>query len=97
MAPPLAAPGATDQSTMEALAGGGGAPQGASSPDQVRARIEQAVTQIRDVSAQLDTISKGIPGSEKLMTQIKTQLRQVAQMAAQAGAQQNGSADALPG
>lgn len=81
---------------MDALGGGAGAPSNGASPDQIRARIEAAVGQVRQLSGQLDEIGKAIPGSEALVAQMKKQLRQLAQMAAQAGSTQNGSADALP-
>lgn len=96
MPPQIAGNASVDPSALQSNGAGPGAPTNGAAPDQVRAKIEQAVTQIRDLSTQLDAISKGIPGSEKLITNIKTQLRQVAQLAAAAGAQQNGSADALP-
>ncbi len=100
--PPIASANGVDPTAMESLAqsggprGGAGAPGSQASPDQIRAKIEQAVGQIREYSAKLDELGKSIPGSEKLITQMKSQLRQLAGMAAQAGATQNSSADALP-
>lgn len=92
----IAGAAGVDQTTLDAMGGGGRAPVNGAAPDQVRAKIEAAVGQIRDLSGQLDQISQSIPGSDKLVAQMKKQLRQLAQMAAQAGATQNGSADALP-
>ncbi len=94
--PPIASAG-TDPTAMDALASGGSrGPTNGASPDQIRAKTEQAVGQIREYSAQLAELGKAIPGSEKLVTQMQKQLRQLAVMAAQAGSTQNGSADALP-
>lgn len=96
MAVPIAGANGLDPA-MSALGGGtGGAPANGAAPDQIRAKIEQAVSQIRDLSSQLDEVGKSIPGSGPIVNQIKQQLRKLAMTAAQAGSTQNGSADALP-
>lgn len=95
--PPIASGNGTDPSAMDAMAlGGSRGPVSQASPDQSRAKIEAAVAQIREYSSQLADLGTAIPGSEAIITQMQKQLRQLAIMAAQAGAVQNGSADALP-
>lgn len=95
--PPIAGQAATDPTAMDALAYGSRsrtAPE--QSPDAAREKTEKAVSMIRDSAAQLSELQKLVPGSDRIIAQIQRQLRQLAVMAAQAGAVQNQSADQLP-
>jgi len=83
---------------MDALAYGSSRPGAGAepSPDATREKTEKAVGMIRDYAAQLSELQKLVPGSDRIISQIQRQLRQLAVMAAQAGSVQNQSADQLP-
>jgi hypothetical protein len=96
--PPIAGQASTDPTAMDALAYGSRSRTGTAeaSPDATREKTEKAVGMIRDYAAQLAELQKLVPGSDRIISQIQRQLRQLAVMAAQAGSVQNQSADQLP-